>query len=342
MTHFLAGSMFLAILAAASVASAQNVKVTPLGSHGGELCSRDRATIFEDPTGVRILYDPGQSVTGGDDPRLGKIDVVILSHAHGDHIGDMKLKGLESGTCAAPEVVSAAPNSTTGEIVAAKNAAIVMVGPLGNFIAKKAATIKGKPTTACAVTAGDIVGPLSEPCTAFVQTGGARTFKASAASKAVEVIPVPAMHESTVSVTLLGEASRRNLEPDNMSLTLGPANGYVLRFTNGLVAYLSGDTGLHAEMQLVAREFYRASLLELNYGASALSPEAAAYAVNELVRPASVIITHVNEAATSGGKVMPNTRTAAFVALVKGRPVYPALSGKTMEFDGSGKCVVGC
>jgi hypothetical protein len=99
---------------------------------------------------------------------------------------------------------------------------------------------------------------------------------------------------------------------------------------------------LHAEMQLVAREFYRASLLELNYGASALSPEAAAYAVNELVRPASVIITHVNEAATSGGKVMPNTRTAAFVALVKGRPVYPALSGKTMEFDGSGKCVAGC
>jgi len=338
--HFVACWMFLAILAAASAASAQNVKVTPLGSHGGELCSRDRATIFEDPTGVRILYDPGQSVTGGDDPRLGKIDVVILSHAHGDHIGDMKLKALDAGTCAAPELVSAAPNSTTGEIVAAKNAAIVMVGPLGNFIAKKAATIKGKPTAACA--AGDIVGPLSEPCAAFVQTGGARTFKASAASKAVEVIPVPAMHESTVPITLLGEASRKNLEPDSMSLTLGPANGYVIRFTNGLVAYLSGDTGLHAEMQLVARDFYHASVMELNYGASALSPEAAAYAVNELVRPASVILSHVNEAATSDGKVKPNTRTAVFLALVKGRPAYPALSGKTMEFDGSGKCVAGC
>ena len=36
---------------------AQNVKITPLGSHAGELCDRDRATIFEDPTGVRILYD---------------------------------------------------------------------------------------------------------------------------------------------------------------------------------------------------------------------------------------------------------------------------------------------
>jgi len=238
--------------------------------------------------------------------------------------------------------VSAAPNSTTGEIVAAKNAAIVMVGPLANFIAKKAETIQGKPTAACVVDAGDIIGPLSAPCTAFVQTGGTRTFKASASSRAVEIIPVPAMHESTVPTALLGEASRKNLQPDNMSLTLGPANGYVIRFTNGLVAYLSGDTGLHAEMQLVARDFYHANLMELNLGASALSPEGAAYAVNTLVQPASVIVNHVNEAATSGGKVKPGTRTAAFIALVKGRPVYPALSGKTIELDGSGKCVAGC
>jgi L-ascorbate metabolism protein UlaG (beta-lactamase superfamily) len=342
MKHVAACAIVFTVVAAASAAWAQNVKITPLGSHAGELCARDRATIFEDPTGVRILYDAGQSVTGADDPRLGKIDVVILSHAHGDHIGDMKLKAVESGTCAAPDVVSAAPNSTTGEIVAAKNAAIVMVGPLANFIGKKAETIKGTPTAACAVRAGDIVGPLSAPCTAFVQTGGTRTFKASASSKAVEIIPVPAMHESTAPIALLGEASRRNLQPDNMSLTLGPANGYVIRFTNGLVAYLSGDTGLHAEMQVVARDFYHASLVELNYGASALSPEGAAYAVNTLVQPVSVIVSHVNEAATSGGKVKPDTRTAVFIALVKGRPVYPALSGKTMEFDGSGKCVAGC
>jgi glyoxylase-like metal-dependent hydrolase (beta-lactamase superfamily II) len=60
---------------------------------------RDRATIFEDPTGLRILYDAGQSVTGANNPRLGKIDVVLLSHAHGDHIGDLKMKALEAGTC---------------------------------------------------------------------------------------------------------------------------------------------------------------------------------------------------------------------------------------------------
>src|SRR5262245_37214652 len=341
MRHFAANAIFLAVVAATAAASAQNVKVTPLGSHAGELCARDRATIFEDPTGVRILYDAGQSVTGADDPRLGKIDVVILSHAHGDHIRDMKRKALESGMCATPELVSAAPNSTTGDIVAAKNAAIVMVSPLGNFIAKKAEAITGKPTAACALNAGDIVGPLSAPCTALAQTGGARTFKA-ASSRAVEIIVVPAMHESTVPIALVGEASRKNLQPDNMSLTLGPANGYVIRFTNGLVAYLTGDTGLHAEMQVVARDFYHANLMELNFGVSALSPEGAAHVVNTLVQPASVIVNHVNEAATSGGKIKPDTRTAAFIALVKGRPVYPALSSKTMEFDGSGKCVAGC
>src|SRR5438874_11666272 len=91
------GPICMLALAACSVALAQNVKITPLGSHAGELCSRDRATIFEDPTGVRILYDAGQSVLGADDPRLGRIDVVILSHAHGDHLGDMTMKALDSG-----------------------------------------------------------------------------------------------------------------------------------------------------------------------------------------------------------------------------------------------------
>jgi glyoxylase-like metal-dependent hydrolase (beta-lactamase superfamily II) len=103
----------LALIAACSPCWGQTVKITPLGSHAGELCDRDRATIFEDPTGIRILYDAGQSVTGADDARLGTIDVVLLSHAHGDHIGDQKMKTLEAGTCDSPEVVSAAPNSTT-------------------------------------------------------------------------------------------------------------------------------------------------------------------------------------------------------------------------------------
>src|SRR5436190_8620434 len=177
----------LALAVASSTVWGQNVKITPLGSHAGELCSRDRATIFEDPTGVRILYDAGQSVTGADDARLGTVDVVLLSHAHGDHIGDQKMKALEAGTCDSPEVVSAAPNSTTAEIAAAKNAAIIMVVPLANFIGRKVETIRGKPTGACAVTGNDLNAPFAAPCLATVQTGGTRMVKAANATQAVEI-----------------------------------------------------------------------------------------------------------------------------------------------------------
>jgi hypothetical protein len=51
-----AGAAFALALTIAP-ANAQNVKITPVGSHPGELCANDRAAIFEDPTGVRIFYD---------------------------------------------------------------------------------------------------------------------------------------------------------------------------------------------------------------------------------------------------------------------------------------------
>jgi L-ascorbate metabolism protein UlaG (beta-lactamase superfamily) len=332
----------LALLVASSGALAQNVKITSLGSHAGELCNRDRATIFEDPTGVRILYDAGQSVTGADDARLGRIDVVLLSHAHGDHIGDMKMKAPEAGTCDSPQLVSAAPNSTTAEIAAAKNSALIMEIQLGAFIGRKIETIRGKPTAACGPPEADLVPPFAAPCLATVRTGGTRILKASAGSKGIEIATVPATHDSTVPLALLSESQRKALEPDNVSFELGSPVGYVIRFSNGLVAYLTGDTGINGDMQAVARDYYKANLIELNFAPISLDPEGAAYAVNTLVQPASVIVTHVNEGATSGGKVKPTSRTAAFIALVKGRPVYPALSGKTMEFDGAGKCVAGC
>jgi len=332
----------LALLAAGSAAWAQNVKITPLGTHPGELCNRDRATIFEDPTGVRILYDAGQSVMGGEDPRLGIIHVVLLTHAHGDHIGDRKIAALNAGSCATPETVPALPNSTTAEIAAAKNSSLIMIRNMAFFLGRKIQNIRGKPTGNCAESGGSIAAVQESPCLAPVDLGGTKIVKAAGAASGVEITTVYAAHDSTLLTRdLLTDAQKKLLEPDNISVSLGVPSGYVIKFTNGLRAYLSGDTGLHSEMRTVVNEYYRANLAVFNMRLNAIQPDAAAYAINELVRPASVIVSHPNEAATSDGALRPNSRTKKFIDQVKGRPVYLAISGRTLEFDGSGNCVAG-
>ena len=84
-----------------SAARAADVKITPLGSQQGEFCQLDRALILEDPDGTRVLYDPGRTVAGADDPRLGKIDAVLVSHMHGDHVGDKHIESVGEGACKA-------------------------------------------------------------------------------------------------------------------------------------------------------------------------------------------------------------------------------------------------
>ena len=332
----------LAFALLASHAMAQNVKVTPLGSHEGELCAQDRATLFEDPTGVRILYDVGQTLTGGDDPRLGNIHVVLLSHAHGDHIGDRKIKAPGAGTCAAIDALPAGPTSMTAEVAAAKNAAIVMTSDMGTFVGARVAKIRGKPVTPCPQTAGVTAVPVAESCRSNTHLGGTFVAKAAGAAQGVEITIVFASHANNVPLSLLSEAERAHHEADGTGLVLGPPTGYVVKFTNGLTVYLSGDTGVHTEMKTVVADFHKANLAVLNFGSSAMTTASAAYAMNELVRPASVILSHVNEAATEGGKLRPGTRTAALVKEFKGVTPYLAISGRTQEFNGKGKCVAGC
>jgi len=335
--------LLLAACAAVPPAGGPTVKVTPLGTHAGELCNRDRAMIFEDPTGVRILYDAGASVLGGDDPRLGVVHVVLLSHAHGDHMGDQRLTALGAGTCQSPTLATAAPNTTTAEIAASKNAGLVMINQMANFLGKRVEAIKGQPTNACpAGPAGDDhTVPFASSCLAGNNLGGTRTFKTAGAAKGVEITIVPASHDSSVNRVLLNEAERRNLEPDNLTLPLGPPSGYVVRFTNGLVVYLTGDTAVHADMKTVIADFHKPNAMVLNLGLSAITSASGAYIANEVVRPATVIISHPNEAASSGGKARPGSRTAEISGMLRS-PVVLALSGRTMELDGQGRCVAGC
>ena len=340
----------LALALAASLttfaALAQNVKITPVGSHPGELCANDRAMIFEDPTGVRLLYDPAHNLTGGDDPRLGTIHLVLLSHMHGDHVGDLKLKAPGEGTCANSARVPA-PNSTTAEVVAAKNAALVTTRAMGGFITNKVQAIRnsggdgGKPIGFCPQTGGATTVPVAGVCTSQTDLGGIFVGRAEGAKQGVEITIVYASHVNNAPPALLSQAQQDVLKADGGIVEYGPATGFVVRFTNGLTAYLSGDTGIHSEMKSVVNEFHKANLAVLNLGANPGIFISGAHAMNELVKPASVILTHVNEPATEGGKLRPASQTARLIKQLKA-PAHLALSGRTMEFDGNGKCVAGC
>lgn len=335
-------AIVLTLSFAAAPALAQNVKITPVGSHPGELCANDRAIIFEDPTGVRFLYDPAHNVTGGDDPRLGTIHMVLLSHMHGDHVGDLKLKALGEGTCANSARVPA-PNSTTAEVVAAKNAAMVMTRAIGGFVGNKVQTIRGggKPIGFCPQTGGVTTVPVSTICASQTDLGGIFIAKSADASQGVEITIVYASHVNNAPPALLSEAQRALMQADGSVLEFGPATGFVVKFTNGLTAYLSGDTGIHSEMKTVVNDYHKANLAVLNLGVNPGIYVSGAHVINELVRPASVILTHANEAATEGGKLRPISRTAALIKQLK-PPAHLAISGRTMEFDGRGRCVAGC
>ncbi len=301
-------------------AYAAGVKVTPLGSHDGEFCPQDRALIFEDPNGTRILYDAGRTVAGPNDPRLGKIDIILVSHMHGDHAGNSHTKAPNSGSCDKPDVsVSAMPNSNTVNIALAKKSKIVTGSEMPPFFANKLKAGGGNP--------GDSI---------LSRFGGSQKIGG------VTIATVPALHSNGLDPGYIGGELGKHMQEAGIAGYVGQATGYVLTFSNGLVVYLSGDTGITAEQDTVVRGHYKAKLAVINIGDTfTTGPKEAVYVINDLVKPVSVIASHANEVATRGGKVLPGTKTETFMKGVK-VPVHLPLSGNTMEFDAGGKCTAGC
>jgi hypothetical protein len=126
----------LSAAALTSPALAQTVKVTPLGGIDGEFCPQDRALIFEDAERHAHPVRPGPHRRRRDDPRLGKIDIVLVSHMHGDHAGNAHNKAPNSGTCEQPDMsVSAMPNSNAANIAIAKKSKIVTGSEMPPFFA---------------------------------------------------------------------------------------------------------------------------------------------------------------------------------------------------------------
>lgn len=300
-------------------ASSGIVKVTPLGSHDGEFCPLDRALVFEDPNGTRILYDAGFTVRGPDDPRLGRIDAVLLSHVHADHLGLVHQASANAGTCAHPAfTVNDAPESNTVKIAVGKHAQLLVGSDMPAFFQPKVKAGGGDPSLVKLVR-----------------------FGSDSNVNGVHVTTVLATHTNGVDPAFLDKGLGDMMKANGLSADLGPATGYVLTFTNGLAVYLSGDTGFTGQEESVIRDYYHAKLVVINIGdVFTTGPKEAAHVVNDMVKPSEVILSHANEVGTQGGKVV-GPRTAEFIRLSK-VPAHVPLSGHTMSFDAGGKCVSGC
>ncbi|MEC4803377.1 MAG: MBL fold metallo-hydrolase [Jaaginema sp. PMC 1080.18] len=298
----------------AATAATSVVEITPLGSHDGEFCTLDRALVLEDPNGLRILYDAGRTVAGADDPRLGDIDVILVSHVHGDHLGDRRIETVNQGTCAQPQTdIVTTPNSNSVEIAIAKNAKIIVGSEMASFFANKVANLGGNADSVQLVR-----------------------FGASRQIEGVSITTVPAVHSNGLSGDFIEGELGEHLNEAGLTAYIGPPTGYVITFSNGLVVYLSGDTGVTAEQETVVANQYGAELAVINIGdIFTTGPTEAAYVIDELVKPKSAIASHANEAATNNGEVIPGTRTATFIESTE-TPVYVPLSGVTMSFDGEG------
>jgi len=314
--------LVLALVAPVTVAQAQNVKITPLGQRTGDFCALDRA-LFEDPTGVRILYDPGNTITGATDPRLSDVHAILVTHAHGDHLGAVILNqnpDAANAVCAGNFPSITTPNSVTAEIAAAKNSAVYANATLASFIGTKIAAVLGTPTAGCpgAGLANEVVLPRTSPCTGPLNSGAKRTVRLSSSNQGVQINGVTAEHPSDPPLTTLNDQLRTLLAANGVTAYVGLAQGFVITFTNGLRVYLSGDTGWTHEMDSILKSFFGVNLVVINISDSFVTgPPEAAFAIS-LIQPRAVIPSHANEVATptTGGIVNSGTRTEQFIYLI--------------------------
>ena len=329
----------------------KTVKITPIGQRTGEFCARDRALLFEDPTGIRILYDPGVTVAGGEDPRLGEVHAILVSHSHYDHLGYRKLTQNPDDPQAncdnTPDGSTQTSNTNTAEIAAVKNSVVLANGGIPAFLSQKLANI-GVPSDGCVPGLGrfETLVPSPSPCIEGATFGSTNILTRATGAPGVRINVVAAVHsDGLYNPPLLTPADGLGtaLGDNGLAAYDGLASGFILTFTNGLKVYLTGDTGPTSDMAFIVRDIYHPNLTVANMdGMNNMGPEEAAYAMKMLVHTAAVIPSHAEERVTVNGELQPGTLMAKFISLLGNIPAYLPLSGRTMEFDGHARCVAGC
>jgi L-ascorbate metabolism protein UlaG (beta-lactamase superfamily) len=171
------------------------------------------------------------------------------------------------------------------------------------------------------------------------------------ASEGVKITTIPAFHAAGASRNHVDELRATNDQagavvadpgvPFGLTGYAGSETGYIIRFTNGLSVLWTGDSGLIGDWQTQSK-FYKVNLAVVHMGdLFTMGPDEAAFAVNELIKPRSVIPEHANQVSTTGGVVNPTTgfRLARFIDQVRrSTKVVVPLSGAPIACDGRGRC----
>jgi L-ascorbate metabolism protein UlaG (beta-lactamase superfamily) len=136
-----------------------------------------------------------------------------------------------------------------------------------------------------------------------VRPGGSRTVRRGGAGSAgVRIAAVQAVHSNGVAAALVDAPG----EAPGLSGYGGSEGGFVITFTNGLVVYLTGDTGMFGDMESIISRYYKPTLVVLNMSDTVtLGPNEATFMMKTLIRPRSVMPSHVNEQATAGATSAP-------------------------------------
>jgi L-ascorbate metabolism protein UlaG (beta-lactamase superfamily) len=287
--------------------------------------------LLQDPSGVKILIQPGRTVSGSDDPRLDDVHVVLLDHVHGDHIGD-RIDIACDGSGGTSLATSGIPN--IAEIAAGKNSAVLVGGEMVPWLRDRIGAAEQTSVGGCGANGLTNLTEISRtaPCVDTLRPGASRELQLNGKATGVRVSTIAVPHSNGIPSPFVdGEL------PNGLTGYAGTETGYVIRFSNGLSIYWSGDSGFFGDMALFSR-YYKVNLAIVHIGdIFTMGPDEAAFAVNELIKPRSVIPTHANEVATTGGVVNKGTRTERFIRESRKRVIVP-LSGVPIYCDGRGRC----